>query len=341
MALRTPAAVVFGDPPALIWNGAYASLFGAPDWNAAAAMSAREIEARRWQQVLPLVAAAIETSAPIWHDVEDAADSRCVLLRQSISLVSVVDDDGVSCGVFCGWQPRERKGFEAGGAAERRIATVAHELRTPLGALSNLVEIARIDPRRTNVTAMGRVVNHMRDLVTELFDQARDHRGGERREEVRAAEIVRDAVMFTREQLTTLGHSVSIAMDEPRCALLVDRSRVTRALANLIGNAARFTPADGRIEVFVAHRDGVIEIGVRDSGAGFEADQLEALRQWRGSAASEDGLGLGLSLVREIALAHGGELCVASDGQDRGATVSLRLPTAPTGAAPPPSRERP
>jgi CheY-like chemotaxis protein/anti-sigma regulatory factor (Ser/Thr protein kinase) len=111
-----------------------------------------------------------------------------------------------------------------------------------------------------------------------------------------------------------------------------DPTRLQQVVWNLLSNAVKFTPKGGRVQVLVERRDSSVEIVVVDSGKGIPADFLphvfERFRQAEGSVARKyGGLGLGLSIVKHLVEAHGGTIDVFSEGEGRGATFTVRLPT--------------
>jgi signal transduction histidine kinase len=123
-----------------------------------------------------------------------------------------------------------------------------------------------------------------------------------------------------------------------------DGDRIQQVLWNLFSNAVKFTPRDGEIRVTVGERDGMVVIDVADTGVGITPDALPHVfeRFWQGERRHGrrfGGLGLGLALARHFVELHGGTISVASEGDGRGATFSVRLPVASTvrGEAPQPS----
>jgi signal transduction histidine kinase len=117
----------------------------------------------------------------------------------------------------------------------------------------------------------------------------------------------------------------------PPSSVTGDRSRLEQVFFNLLGNALKFTPGGGRIRVAVEEQDGAVEVRVSDSGMGIEPELLpfifERFKQGDSAAGREyGGLGLGLSIARQLVEAHDGQIRVESDGKGRGATFSVCLP---------------
>ena len=112
-----------------------------------------------------------------------------------------------------------------------------------------------------------------------------------------------------------------------------DDNRLQQVVWNLLTNAVKFTPKGGRVQVLVKHRESSVELTVADTGKGIPADFLphvyERFRQVDGgSARSSVGLGLGLSIVRQLVEMHGGTVSAISEGEGRGASFTVRLPVA-------------
>ncbi|MEU8587349.1 HAMP domain-containing sensor histidine kinase [Streptomyces sp. NPDC048664] len=227
-------------------------------------------------------------------------------------------------------------------AAQRRlVADASHELRTPLTALRSNAEILlradRLSPqqRERATGALSRQLREVTTLVNDLIDLARDE------EPQQALELVRP--------VSLLEHSVAAARDHwPHVGFVLDRdpaaasaltaavpSRLTRLFSNLLDNAAKFSPAGGRVEVAAcrAERDHRLEITVRDHGPGIDTADLPHVfdRFYRARAARAlPGSGLGLAMARQIAQTHDGEL-TAHQAPGGGALFRLALPVDPRG----------
>jgi signal transduction histidine kinase len=112
-----------------------------------------------------------------------------------------------------------------------------------------------------------------------------------------------------------------------------DPTRLAQVFANLLNNAAKYTPAGGRIRIAAARDGGRVVVRVEDSGVGIPADMLPKvfdmfIQVGRSIDRSQGGLGIGLTLVRQLVLMHGGTTDAASEGPGRGATFTVRLPLA-------------
>ncbi|HEY2056326.1 MAG TPA: HAMP domain-containing sensor histidine kinase [Solirubrobacterales bacterium] len=211
-------------------------------------------------------------------------------------------------------------------AAQRQlVADTSHELRTPLTSLRTNVEVladgARLAPAERQ-RLLGDVVAQLEELtalVGDLVELAREEEHPAAPEEVRFDQLVETAVARARRHWPELSFDTEL---EP-CLVLADPARLDRAVANLLANAAQWSPAGGEVEVGLG--DG--ELRVRDHGPGFAAADLEHVfdRFYRSPGArGRPGSGLGLAIVRQVAEIHGGSV-VAANTADGGAVVRLRL----------------
>jgi signal transduction histidine kinase len=185
---------------------------------------------------------------------------------------------------------------------------------------------------------MDRQVEQLTSLTNDLLDAALIGRGKVvlRRSTVDLCALVRTSVednlaLFEGKSL----HLVVEAPEEP-LQVLADRVRLAQILGNLLHNAAKFTPAGGRVTLIVERGPATdsARISVRDNGAGIEPHLLprvfEPFVQGDGSLArSQGGLGLGLAVVKGLVELHGGNTCAASDGAGLGATFTIDLPLVP------------
>jgi signal transduction histidine kinase len=230
---------------------------------------------------------------------------------------------------------------EADRAKDDFLAMLSHELRNPLAPLrTSLYLLDRVDPASPAVAraheVMRRQVAHLARLVDDLLDGTRIARG---KIELRvgpldlgelARRCAEDHAVLMRDR--ALAFAVEMP---PPGALWVDgdETRLAQVIGNLLHNAAKFTPAGGRVELVVRAGDAA-EIRVRDTGVGIPPQLLphvfEPFTQAKqGLARSDGGLGLGLALVKGIVELHGGTVSAGSDGAGRGADVVVRLPKVP------------
>lgn len=226
--------------------------------------------------------------------------------------------------------------------ADRRknefLAMLSHELRNPLAPIANAAGILRLMERDNPSLAhvrqiIDRQVETMRRLVGDLVDVTRLTHGqiSLHREEVLLEDLVRAAVESAQARVDAGGHTLRIDLPPTRLVLDGDSVRLAQALANLISNAAKFTPAPGVIDIAARASRQVLRITVSDRGQGIRPDFLPHVfdlfaQQDQSLARTQGGLGVGLTLARRIAHLHGGDIEAASDGPGRGAQFVLSLP---------------
>jgi signal transduction histidine kinase len=226
------------------------------------------------------------------------------------------------------------------------VAAVAHDLRNPLTALK--VALARVRPDRPlpaeerlrqTVEVFGRQVARLERLLEDFLDASRIEAGRISLElaDCDLRDLAREAVeLFTG---ASARHDVMLAVPPGPVLARCDPARVTQVLNNLLSNAIKYSPAGGRVSVSVRLSDDRAELAVSDEGIGVMAAERDRIFEpfWRGTGARDvPGAGIGLSISRRIAEAHGGSLDL--DGlPGSGSTFRLRLPRAgaPAAAVPP------
>jgi signal transduction histidine kinase/ActR/RegA family two-component response regulator len=240
---------------------------------------------------------------------------------------------------------RERaRAEEANRAKDAFLAMLGHELRNPLAPIVTSLELMGLRGGTAYArerAVIERQVRHMARLVDDLLDVARVTRGRFelRREPVELSALVADAVETASPLLEERGHSLTLSVPPSGLVLDGDPQRLRQAVANLLTNAAKYTPRSGRIEVSAERAGDRVRLRVRDDGQGIEASLLPRIfdafvQGERALDRSEGGLGLGLAIVRAIAEAHGGSALAESDGPGTGSTFTLELPlVAADGAA--------
>lgn len=227
-------------------------------------------------------------------------------------------------------------------AAEERkdefLAILGHELRNPLAALSSGLALQRFEtaPRRREELGemMERQVRHLARLLDDLLDVSRISRGKiELQPEVVALDgAVRRVVEEHRDLLEDHEPRISLTVPPRPVPVSADPIRLHQILGNLVGNAIKYTPDDGRIWITLERDEDQAILRVRDSGVGMDPESVsrifEPFRQLDQSGRGRGGLGLGLTLVRQLATMHGGTVAATSRGPGRGSTFVLRLPLA-------------
>jgi signal transduction histidine kinase len=245
-------------------------------------------------------------------------------------------------------QRLEEKLREADKRKDLFLATVAHELKHPLAPIRNVVEVMQLRdlPDKELRWARGvidRQVKHLARLVDDLLDVSRIVRGNMelRRESLPVSAIIADAVELCQPLVEAQGHQLSVSYPAEPLFVEGDPTRLTQVVGNLLDNAAKYTPPGGHIAVSAEHDGEAVVIGVRDDGIGIPASMLG--RVFEPFARSDDartrarGMGIGLSVVRDLVELHGGDITAHSPGPDRGSEFRVRLPLA---RPQPPSRER-
>jgi len=210
-------------------------------------------------------------------------------------------------------------------AQRQLVADASHELRTPLTSLRTNIEVLASDrqlppgERERLLSDVVEQLGEMTTLIAELMDLARGEQQTAEPEEVRLDLVAADAVERTRRNRP----GVDFVTDLQESVVHGVPSSIERAVANLLDNAAKWSPADGEVEVFVG--DGAVT--VRDHGPGIDDEDLPYVfdRFYRArSARGMPGSGLGLAIVRQVAEAHGGSV-VAERADGGGTRVVLRL----------------
>ena len=217
------------------------------------------------------------------------------------------------------------------------VSIVSHELRGPLNAILGWTDMMR----RGTIDSEGatRALRAVHDnatrqarLIEELLDFSRVSSGGLKleQEDVEVGELLRGVV----ESLIPDTIAKGVTLEFPPCPFTPvtgDRSRLEQVFFNLLGNALKFTPQGGRITVAVEQQDETVEVRVTDSGMGIEPELLpyvfERFKQGDRAAGREyGGLGLGLTIARQLVEAHEGQITVDSKGKGHGATFAVCLP---------------
>ncbi len=227
-------------------------------------------------------------------------------------------------------------------AEERRIdairrdfvANVSHELKTPVGAMSLLVEAltGETEPEdRDRLSDMlQREAKRVEDIIDDLLELTRLEEGERETEKVKVSKLVAKSVDKVRTFAEGMRVQVAVAGDAGDEKIEVDRRAVVRALTNLIDNAVRYSEADQQVTIAVEVRDHVVAISVQDDGVGIPRAELERVferfyRVDRARSRETGGTGLGLAIVRHVAENHGGRVLVESKPGD-GSTFTIELP---------------
>jgi signal transduction histidine kinase/ActR/RegA family two-component response regulator len=231
---------------------------------------------------------------------------------------------------------------EANRLKDQFLAVVSHELRTPLNAILGWADM--LHRGALQATQRERAYRTIRDsarrqseLIEDLLDVARITSGKLRLDQhvVDLRDVVRDSLQVVKPGADVKG--IRVALDVEPSAVFVngDAARLQQIASNLLSNAVKFTPAGGTVQVRLARAGHSAQLAVVDSGQGISPAFLpwvfEPFRQADGSTTRvHSGLGLGLSIVKNLVEAHGGTVTADSSGEGCGATFTVRLPIAVT-----------
>ena len=225
---------------------------------------------------------------------------------------------------------------DADRAKSNFLAILSHELRNPVHAIRTnawvMKALAKDDPRQEPAAAIERQVAKLSVLLEELLDVVSVSRNAKLRlvpADLRS--VVDAAVDTTRADFAAKRQRVDIARPAEPLPVRADPGRLEQALANVLHNASKYTPVDGRVDVAFGREDDHVTVSIRDNGIGIGAEDLSHLFQLftRGSAAAmtrSDGLGVGLYIARQLVTAHGGSIRAQSAGPGQGSEFVVRLP---------------
>jgi signal transduction histidine kinase len=235
-------------------------------------------------------------------------------------------------------QARNRERDEAGRLKDEFLMTISHELRTPLTAICGWARMLstgqiREEQRPRAIDAIERNALALQQLVDDLLDVSRIVSGKLRLDvqPLSLTDVVAAAVEGIKPAADAKNIFVHTDIDREAVALSGDPGRLQQVLWNLLSNAVKFTPNNGRIDIVCRRSGATVEMLIRDSGVGVEADFLphvfERFRQGKGGTTrSFGGLGLGLSIVRHLVELHGGTVSAENNVPPPGATFKVVLP---------------
>jgi signal transduction histidine kinase/ActR/RegA family two-component response regulator len=218
------------------------------------------------------------------------------------------------------------------------LMTVSHELRTPLTAIYGWTRMLvtgqiRDDQRQKAIETIERNAHAQTQLVNDLLDVSRAISGKVRLDvrSVDLGEVVQSAIDSMQPAADAKGIRLQTVLDPQAGPISGDRERMQQIVWNLVSNAIKFTPKDGRVQVRLERQQSHVEIIVSDTGLGIEAEFLpyvfDRFRQGdAGTTRQHGGLGLGLAIVRHLTELHGGEVNVESPGLGQGTTFRVILP---------------
>lgn len=290
---------------------------------------------------------------------QDAATGSILVLQTSASYLSSADkiralDGGADNYLFEPIEPEELvanvKALLRLGRVERQLrdadrqkdeflATLAHELRNPLGPIRNAVELlgqlgndAPQQQEQARQTII-RQTNHLVRLVDDLLDVSRINQGKItlRREPTELAAFIGTALETVQPIMESRRHALSVTLPPHSVTLHGDNVRLAQIIGNLLHNAAKFTPVGGQIALTATLEGDMLAIRIADNGIGIAPGNAARIFDLFAQAQHvsdrvQDGLGIGLSLVRKLVELHGGTVTVSSQGEGQGSTFEVRLP---------------
>ena len=243
---------------------------------------------------------------------------------------------------------------DADSAKNEFLATLAHELRNPLAPIRNALEVLQVkgelsDDARWAIDIMNRQVGNMTRLIDDLLDIARitGNKLELRKDRVELASIVTAAIETSRPLIDSNGHSLAVSLPLEPLFVEGDLPRLAQVVANLLNNAAKYTPPGGSISVTAERIGSDAVISVRDTGMGISPEMLPRVFDMFTQAAHSphtprDGLGIGLTLVRRLVEMHGGTVAAHSAGSGQGSVFVIQIPAlSPEGISPSHSRGQP
>jgi signal transduction histidine kinase len=217
------------------------------------------------------------------------------------------------------------------------LANMSHELRTPLNAVIGFSEVlheqmfGELNERQLayvdDVLAAGK---HLLSLINDVLDLAKIEAGRMELElsEVAIPEVLRSAVSLNSERAGREGVELSLTTEPAEITITADERRVRQIVLNLVSNAVKFTPADGRVDVSAHVENGHVEVGVADTGPGIAPEDRETIFEefeQTSEGRKAEGTGLGLPLSRRLVELHGGRLWVESE-VGKGSTFRFTIP---------------
>jgi len=226
---------------------------------------------------------------------------------------------------------------EADRLKDQFLATLAHELRNPLAALSLAGQRLRLPGAADRIPWVADVIGmetaHMMRLVEELLDVARLRQGkvNLRMKAVDLGAVAARAVETSRPLIDSRRHSLDFVQPPVPIMVKGDETRLCQVIVNLLTNAARYTPKGGHVWLAIDKFDGKAIVRVRDNGVGIPPESLprifELFTQIEHPEVDADGgLGIGLALVRKLVTMHGGSVAVSSDGPGQGSEFIVEIP---------------
>jgi signal transduction histidine kinase len=304
------------------WSNSTSDLSIAPPELQAYAIAPVSIGSRQLAVLAVGFAQQREFSASLRGVAEDAAHQLALALDRAISYERL--------------ELERQRAESASRAKDEFLAMLGHELRNPLSPILTATQLMRLrgeevfDKERT---VIERQCKHMIRLVDDLLDVSRITRGKVdlRRRPLEISEVVAQAVELASPAMEERAHRLTLDVPSSGMVVHADPARLAQVLANLLTNAAKYTPHGGSIHVSVRATENMVHLSVRDSGIGIDPKLLphvfDLFVQGRqGIDRAAGGLGLGLAIARTIVELHGGTICARSAGEGQGSEFCVELP---------------
>jgi signal transduction histidine kinase len=218
---------------------------------------------------------------------------------------------------------------------DKFLAIVSHELRQPLNAARAAVEL--LDRSRSEADAararavLRRQVDYMCRLVDDLLDLSRAaiEASAAHKARIDLRRAIESAAEMSAAMIAAKRIQFTLSLPDEPLIVSGEESRLVQAFGNLLSNAVRYTPDQGRVDLRASTEDGEITIDVSDTGRGIDADDLARVFEpfTRGRSPDSEGLGVGLALVRGIVERHGGSVAAESAGPNSGSRFTVKLPS--------------
>jgi signal transduction histidine kinase/CheY-like chemotaxis protein len=250
--------------------------------------------------------------------------------------VGLALDEAISASVVAYVAHQESQLRQTNERLSEFFSVLGHELRNPLTAIVTTLHLLRLQQTITGsqqeaFAVLDRQVVQLTRLLDDMLDVSRIARGqiALAKGAITAQEIVQRAVETTRSLVAGRGHELTVRLPDSPIELVADPVRLQQVLTNLLTNAAKYTPADGKIWVEAAREDAYAVFRVRDNGVGISREMCERIFEMftQRSEHRGQGLGIGLSLAKTFTEMHGGTLAVQSDGEGKGSEFICRVPT--------------
>ena len=290
-----------------------------------------------WEEpgLLRMYAAAIEKQEPFERELR--SDANGIVGWFQLVASPLEDMLAVWFADITERKEQERALQEAGRRKDEFLATLAHELRNPLAPIRQAAAIADNErasdaQRRWGYSVIERQVQHMSLLLDDLLDVSRITRGtlSLRKQAVELRDVVSAAIETARPLMDSRHHQLQVDVPDA-LALNADPLRLSQILANLLTNAAKYTPSGGTIRLAAERQHRTLIVRVADTGIGLRDEDMPRLfhmfSQVRSSHEhSQGGLGIGLALTKGLVEMHSGTIEASSGGAGKGSTFIVRLP---------------